>query len=497
MSVLFKIIENLGYTVSNDLQNYYSEIDTWMAWWRGFDPEFHRYKIVSNSHAIVMKRKTMKMAKKVCEDWANLLLNDKTYIEVSDDASQVFLTGDDVDQSGGVLGASKFWKLGNRTVEKEFATGTACMYLDLVDPVYDGHILSASSVRIKYISDARMIVPLSHDNGEITELALASEHMREGKRYFYIQIFCKVDGRQYEVRNYYYLIKTNGTYERVPNLNGEAESYLLPCKPFVVLMPNIENNIAPVPMGLSIYANAIDQLKGCDLGYDNLYNDILLGKKRVFMNQAMYKLKSAYVNDDDNKSRMTLDIPGTIESSLYVVTGDRLPDQQQFIQDYNPSLRVDENKENIQLNLNILSAKVGFGQNRYQFGTQSMATATEVRASNKDLTESVWKQRIQIQEALTDLTRAILIIGKEKCGAPVNPDARITIKFDDTMFADEESERLRMMQEIAAGIVNKYEYRMKYLGEDEETARARAAESSSAASAGIDDMFFGGSGGTA
>ena len=135
MSVLFKIIENLGYTVSNDLQKYYSEIDTWMAWWRGFDPEFHRYKIVSNSHAIVMKRKTMKMAKKVCEDWANLLLNDKTYIEVSDDASQVFLTGDDVDQSGGVLGSSKFWKLGNRTVEKEFATGTACMYLDLVDPV--------------------------------------------------------------------------------------------------------------------------------------------------------------------------------------------------------------------------------------------------------------------------------------------------------------------------------------------------------------------------
>lgn len=141
---------------------------------------------------------------------------------------------------------------------------------------------------------------------------------------------------------------------------------------------------------------------------------------------------------------------------------------------------MDENKENVQFNLNLLSAKVGLGQNRYQFNQANMTTATQVKASNKDLTESVWKQRIAIQEALKDLTRAALILGREKLHQPLDVDARITIQFDDTMFADEEAERMRFMQEIAAGIRQKWEYRVKYDGEDEETARKMTGETAAA-----------------
>ena len=46
-----------------------------------------------------------------------------------------------------------------------------------------------------------------------------------------------------------------------------------------------------------------------------------------------------------------------------------------------------------------------------------MATATEVKASSKDLTESVWKQRVVIQDVLTEMTRSILTIGRELCGS--------------------------------------------------------------------------------
>ena len=163
-----------------------------------------------------------------------------------------------------------------------------------------------------------------------------------------------------------------------------------------------------------------------------------------------------------------------------MTTGEALPGDPKFFNEYNPSLRVDENKENVQFNLNLLSAKVGLGQNRYQFNQANMTTATQVKASNKDLTESVWKQRIAIQEALKDLTRAALILGREKLHQPLDVDARITIQFDDTMFADEEAERMRFMQEIAAGIRQKWEYRVKYDGEDEETARKMTGETAAA-----------------
>ena len=67
------------------------------------------------------------------------------------------------------------------------------------------------------------------------------------------------------------------------------------------------------------------------------------------------------------------------------------------------------------------------------------------------------------------MARSILIIGIDYCGANVDTKAKISIIFDDTMFNDEEAERLRFMQEISAGIKQKWEYRVKFEGEDEET----------------------------
>ena len=100
-----------------------------------------------------------------------------------------------------------------------------------------------------------------------------------------------------------------------------------------------------------------------------------------------------------------------------------------------------------------------------------MATATEVKASSKDLTESVWKQRVVIQDVLTEMTRSILTIGRELCGKSVNPDAKITVKFDNTMFNDEEAEKLMDMQLVSAGIMLEWEWRVKWLGETESQAK--------------------------
>lgn len=491
MKVLFTILKDLGYPVSQEVQDYYSQISYWNDWWKGYVQKFHKYKIKDNEgHSREVKRKQMRMAKKVCEDWADLLLNDKTRILVECDdhgtsITQKFLTGDKEDQNGGVFGTSKFWKIGNKAVEREFAQGTVCFYLQLVSPTVKKGQLSAQGVRIKAIKDAQKIVPLTYDEDEITEIALASEYSQEGSNYMYIQVFKKDTGPGYEIFNYYYKLNNAGdaaSYQKVAAPHGEAFSYKLPCKPFIILKPNVENNIADVPLGMSIYANAIDMLESCDLAYDNLFMDTLLGKKKVFMDQAAFSMAPTAYAFNDKGERVAVkqqpDAEATLEKSLFVTTGTQLsPDKPRLFEEYNPSLRVDENKENVQFNLNLLSSKCGLGQNRYQFNIQSMATATQVRASNKELTESVWKQRIAIQDALTELTRSIIILGKEKCHIQgLDPDVRITIQFDDTMFSDEEAERLRMLQEISAGITQKWEYRVRYYGEDEQTAREMTGE---------------------
>lgn len=52
-------------------------------------------------------------------------------------------------------------------------------------------------------------------------------------------------------------------------------------------------------------------------------------------------------------------------------------------------------------------------------------------------------------------------------------DFKIEVNFDDSIIVDAEAERQRFMQEIRDGLRQKYEYRVEYLGESEEEAKAK------------------------
>ena len=60
------------------------------------------------------------MPKRVCEDWANLLLNDRTTFQIADAATARYLLGDDEQQVGGLLRDLNFWTNANALVEKAF-----------------------------------------------------------------------------------------------------------------------------------------------------------------------------------------------------------------------------------------------------------------------------------------------------------------------------------------------------------------------------------------
>jgi A118 family predicted phage portal protein len=498
MKDVYAILESKGYEVSDSLKNYYSLIELWRDWWKGYVPAFHAYKISDKSGKLIdAKRKSMKMAKRISEDWASLLLNDKTYIIVDDQTdmnteagntnlvggeSQRFLSGDENEQSGGVLGISKFWKIGNRTIEKSYSLGTAAFVLTLVKPKLVGTKLTAENVKIKAIKEADMIVPLSYDEDEITEIALYSQKKINGKSYLYLQLITlEVDGRYKITNEYYRKTEVNGVieYEDQPcKPTHEVASYFLTAKPFFIVAPNQENNkLDGIPMGMSVYANALHQLQCCDLAFDNMSNDFLLGKKRICINEDI--ISSGIAVEGKTNDRATQLVPNTgdaIEKTLFTSMGKRLPQEPALFEEYNPDLRVESNIDGIQAFLNLLSFKCGLGMNRYQFDRQSLATATEVKSSNKELTESVWKQRIGIQDVLTEMTRSILKLGHDICGAKTNPDAKVTIKFDDTMFSDQDAEQLRDLQLVNSGILKKWEFRVKWLGEDEETAKKMAPE---------------------
>ena len=65
--------------------DYYGNIEVWRQWWKGDVPDIHDQKEDAPDGSVISRRlASLRMPKHVCEDWANLLLNDKTSFQIGD-----------------------------------------------------------------------------------------------------------------------------------------------------------------------------------------------------------------------------------------------------------------------------------------------------------------------------------------------------------------------------------------------------------------------------
>ncbi len=453
------------YNLSSD---YYSKVDVWRDWWKGFYKPFHQYTELTGDNVKTRELYTLKMAKKVCEDWASILLNEKTEIVVNDEKSNKFLH--DSKDKNGILDKNDFWQLGNSLVEKAFYSGTGAFVLKI-----DGMKLQEESVikspdaniRIDYLT-AHNIIPLTIRNGKVTEVAFASEIFKRGKKYIYLETH-ELENDKYKITNRYFsnndgqLKEESLPKEILPVINTGIDIPL-----FAIFSPNIVNTIPNSNgLGMSIFAQAVDNLKGVDLAFNNFCRDFKLGGKKVFYSESL-------IRTDLNGNKIT---PDDMMQQLFTTVEAPLDEngKNKMITEYNPDLRVQANKDGIQAHLDYLSFKVGFGTKHYQFNGSTIVTATQYSGDKQELIQNAAKHYIVIEKALQQIVRAILWAGKEILGQPVNPDAQVTVNFEDSYIIDKESERQRDLQEIRDGIMQKHEYRMKWYGEDEATAKKMVA----------------------
>lgn len=467
------VIEYLNKTYGYDLSSdYYIHIADWKDWWKGRHKPFHTYiEKDFNGKSHERDLYTLKMGKKVTEDWASMLLNEKVLITVDDPASNALINGHEDDQDG-VLFENNFAVRGNELVEKSFATGTGAFVLRLDDMTLKDDVVQKSAdtkIHIEYLT-ADCIVPLTVKYREVVDVAFVSEVLQDGKKYVYIETHILENG-SYTITNAYFKEEEGQLKEEslpegiLPSFKTGSDIPL-----FSLVKPNICNNIdEATALGVSIFANAIDNLKGVDLAYNNFNRDFKLGGKKVFVNEDITKR-------DEYGNEIT---PDDVAQQLFTVVTDGIPKENDrtLIHEHNPELRVQENIDGIQAQLDFLSFKCGLGTKYYRFNTSgTLVTATQYVGDRQDLQRNIAKQHLMLDAALKKLIRAILYVGREVLGEAVNPDAKITIDFDDSFISDKESERTNAMQEVRDGLLQKYEYRMRYFGEDEATAKAMVIE---------------------
>ena len=457
MNIIEKL-KALGYTTVDE--DFYRKIDEWKSWHEGDVKGFHRYKVRNGQNVVKCKRYTMNMGKKVPEDWANLLMNERVEITLDGDKEQEFIDR--------VFADNNFRVRANEMQEFAFALGTVAFIPRVVGmQVVDGSAISGSAqgIAIDYVT-VEHIWPLSWRNGVIMECAFDSIVTSNGEDYCYLQIHRKENGvYQIENRVYHYdndnigaeveLSEVSG-FENVPAVVYTGSDR----RQFVIDRPNIANNFDySVPLGVSVYANAIDNLKGVDVAYDSYVNEFLLGKKRIMVKPAaMEYLDGEPVFDASDVT--------------YYVLPEDLGNDGSVITPIDMTLRTADHTTGIQTMLDLLSSKCGFGESHYRFDGGNLTTATQVISENSTLFRTVKKHEIILEQAIKELCRVILHLGNTAMGAGLNEEAEVTIDFDDSIIEDKTSERNNDRQDLAAGIMNDWEYRAKWYHEDEATAKA-------------------------
>ena len=234
-------LEKQKYNTASD--STYSHIDEWLEWYQGDVKKFHVYKIFNGVSLKSHKRYRLNMAKRVCEDWANLLLNEKVAIKA----------GKYSERLEQILKANNFYLRANQLIEMAFALGTGA-FVEYKD--------ADNNVIIDYVR-ADMIYPLSWDNGEITECAFGTEKIIDGKEVIYLQIHRlgnEEDGEnpdEYYIENRY-VDKKEGEETEIPEDLVELVETGSVRPLFQIVTPNICNNVdLGSPLGISVYANAI------------------------------------------------------------------------------------------------------------------------------------------------------------------------------------------------------------------------------------------------
>lgn len=162
---------------------------------------------------------------------------------------------------------------------------------------------------------------------------------------------------------------------------------------FGYFKPSVSSNVEyDIPLGMSIYANAMDTLAALDVAFDSFYREFILGKKRIIVPSAAVQT----VTDPDSGQLVRyFDADDEVFTALSAEEGDALK-----VTDNTMELRVDEHVRAINALLNILCFQTGLSAGALSFdAVQGLKTATEVISQDSKTARTIKWRRIHHRSA--------------------------------------------------------------------------------------------------
>ena len=482
-------------------------IFVWQAIYKGFYRAWHEIDVHTIKDPKGKKRHlaTMNAGKMACSQMARYVWNEQCAIHASmknapeDDPLDGFLQY--------VLKDNRFFTAFGDLIEKTFALGGGALKEWVEIPKDEnGNDIGEGKIRIGYTM-ASQFVPTAWDNSRVNAGIFISREARDGYYYTVVE-WHRLDGTTYRVTNDLYRMPIKEA-EEPQNILGwwyplnEMYPLLSPDTTIEDVQNAFFQYIRPFganyaddnsPLGMSIYAPAMNTLHGIDIMFDSLQREFVLGKKRIIAPARAMKqvggiggrMQRYFDADDEVWEALATDNP----EDLKVV-------------DNSVGLRVNEHIQGINGDLAILCSQIGFDPGTLSFdASKGLKTATEVISENSKTFGTVKAHENIIRDSLRQMVDAIFELAVhygltwegKTIESLIAGGYEVAVTFDDSIIEDKNAEINQGIALTGAGLMSKKRFLTDILGmtkEDAEKELAQIGEEQKVNAVTVDRLFGG------
>ena len=419
----------------------------------------------------------LNLSKAVCAELAGMVWTDQTAVTVStkgftpteanpDDPLQAFVDG--------VLDKNNFGVKMLEAIEQAAALGGEAMKVwREVKRDEEGREIEGTDKLCIGWCMADQFVPTAWTNADVTEACFISRMAKNG--YYYTRLeWHKWDGETYVVTNELFrsdmykmgsqepqdILGTRWPLAEIyPLLDAESTIDGLEASLFSYFRTPSANNIDDnSPLGVSVYANALETLHALDICFDSFVREFRLGKKRIIVPARMIK---TVVDPQTGVPRRFFDATDETYEALSTDDPDSLK-----IQDNSVALRVEEHVAAINAFLNIFCLQVGLSAGTFSFDTRNngIKTATEVVSENSKTYKTVRNFQNMVRPAVIRLVDNIIAVAalydmKTEDGQSVaelrSRGYEVNVAMDDGITQDRQTNINEGITLVGAGLMSK------------------------------------------
>lgn len=427
----------------------FEQIEKWKALYKGYHEDMHKVVYQTINGEKTRRMLSLGLPKVTANEMASLVYNEKCDISIDNESVDELI--------GQVFNDNKFNKKFQDYLEYSFAHGGM-----VIKPYID-----EDKIMLSFVT-ADCFIPISWRNDSIYEAVFPFEFEERDKKYTHLE-WHLWEGEEYVIRNEVYESQNETDLgvkvplERFfPGLEEEVRISGLKRSIFSYFKPNTANNIdTNSPLGISLYANALDTIQSIDTAFDSFNREFRLGKKRIIVPESMVKV----VYDDNGVPHRYFDANDETYESFNTGNMDDAK-----IHDISVELRVEEHVAAINALLNLFAMQTGFSSGTFTFDGQSMKTATEVVSEQSKTFKSKQSHEVIIEAALQELIGSIVAMAQLYNIAHVSDEYEVVVAFDDSIAEDKQAEITKQIQLVAAELQSKKRAIMKIFGVTEDEA---------------------------